>query len=195
MPDPLFYLWLGKALTNEKRCYICNVISHWLRPWWAMGRKRALVQSLIVEELVVTFAIVTVHCPALALAKGRRAQVNCGNCQVGIIIHIRFSEALHRNVLWGAHLLSGKQYNAWFARRPSRLVHYASMGYLSWVHDKGSIWGLEPRPSVALVGHCQLQGLARCNFHMFRRKQNLWKFVWSTRLSTWIIIILFVCIV
>ena len=26
-----FYLWLSKVSTNERRCYLCNIFSHWLR--------------------------------------------------------------------------------------------------------------------------------------------------------------------
>ena len=28
----VFYLWLSKVSANERRRYICNVFSHWLRP-------------------------------------------------------------------------------------------------------------------------------------------------------------------
>ena len=36
------YLWLSKALANERRCYICNVFSHWLIPCSAIDRKQDL---------------------------------------------------------------------------------------------------------------------------------------------------------
>ena len=39
----VFYLWLSKVSVNERRHYICNVFSHWLRHFSAIGRQRALV--------------------------------------------------------------------------------------------------------------------------------------------------------
>ena len=37
---PIFYLWLSKVLANERRRYLCNVFSHWLRPCSAIDRKQ-----------------------------------------------------------------------------------------------------------------------------------------------------------
>ena len=28
----LFYLWLSMVSANERKCYICNILPHWLRP-------------------------------------------------------------------------------------------------------------------------------------------------------------------
>ena len=39
---PIFYLWLSKVLANERRCYKCNIFSHWLRPCSAIYREQAL---------------------------------------------------------------------------------------------------------------------------------------------------------
>ena len=38
---PVFYLWLSKVWAKERRRYICNVFSYWLRPWSAIDRKQA----------------------------------------------------------------------------------------------------------------------------------------------------------
>ena len=40
---PGFYLWLSKVPANERRCYMWNVFSHWLRPCSATDRKQAKV--------------------------------------------------------------------------------------------------------------------------------------------------------
>ena len=31
---------MSKVLANERRCYICNIFSHWLRPWSVIDRKQ-----------------------------------------------------------------------------------------------------------------------------------------------------------
>ena len=40
---PIFDLWLNKVLAYERWHYICNVVSHWLKPCSFTGRKQALV--------------------------------------------------------------------------------------------------------------------------------------------------------
>ena len=42
---PVFYLWRSKILANERRRYICNVFSHWLRPCSVIDRKHITVMS------------------------------------------------------------------------------------------------------------------------------------------------------
>ena len=37
----VFYLWLSKVSANDRRRYICNVSSHWLRHWSAVDREWA----------------------------------------------------------------------------------------------------------------------------------------------------------
>ena len=39
----VLYLWLSKVSANERWLYICNIISHWLRPCSAIDRISALV--------------------------------------------------------------------------------------------------------------------------------------------------------
>ena len=39
-PGFIFYPCLSKVLANERRRYICNVFSHWLRPCWAENTER-----------------------------------------------------------------------------------------------------------------------------------------------------------
>ena len=40
-----FYIWLSKFLANGRRCYICNVFSHWLRPCSSIDREHALMMA------------------------------------------------------------------------------------------------------------------------------------------------------
>ena len=55
------YLWLSKVLANNGRCYICNTISRWLRPYdtvsfrWLSHRQKTssylLSQSMVIATL------------------------------------------------------------------------------------------------------------------------------------------------
>ena len=47
-PRHIFYLWLIKVWANERRCYICNIFSYWLRPCSAIDRKQ--VQSTLNQQ-------------------------------------------------------------------------------------------------------------------------------------------------
>ena len=38
--SPVFYIWLSKVSAKERRRYICNVFSHWLRPCSVIDRNR-----------------------------------------------------------------------------------------------------------------------------------------------------------
>ena len=40
---PVFYLWLIRVLTDERRCHICDMFSHWLRPCSAIDRQQAQI--------------------------------------------------------------------------------------------------------------------------------------------------------
>ena len=53
--DPVFYLWPSKVSANEKRRYICNVLSHWLKPSSAMDRIGVLMFQFSVRCCIDTF--------------------------------------------------------------------------------------------------------------------------------------------
>ena len=62
----VFYLWLWKVLANERRYYICNIFSHWLRPgliekgcklWMTMLCWHLTVFSVFSEILTVQYSI------------------------------------------------------------------------------------------------------------------------------------------
>ena len=44
---PIFYLWLNKVSANGRKCYICEVFSHWPIPCCAIERRRAKEVDLI----------------------------------------------------------------------------------------------------------------------------------------------------
>ena len=43
----VFLLWLSKVSANERRCYICNIFSHWLGPCSDTESKLVLVWGLL----------------------------------------------------------------------------------------------------------------------------------------------------
>ena len=47
------YIWkledntvVGKVSANQRRCYICNIICHWLRPCWVIDNRQPKTQRL-----------------------------------------------------------------------------------------------------------------------------------------------------
>ena len=52
---PIVYLWLNKVSANERKLFICNVFSHWLRFCSAIDRKQALVSCLHDNKLLSNF--------------------------------------------------------------------------------------------------------------------------------------------
>ena len=50
-PGPIYYLSLNKVSANERRPYICNVFSDWLRPCSAIDRAHAGTQAALSPAL------------------------------------------------------------------------------------------------------------------------------------------------
>ena len=44
---PIMYVWGSKVLANERSCYICSILFHWLRPCSAIARKHTYQDSKI----------------------------------------------------------------------------------------------------------------------------------------------------
>ena len=74
-----YYLWLNKVSANERRHYICNAFSHWLRPGSVIERKQALTIWLLIHG---TLSVMKIN----GISQFSTSTISCTNIKFAGII-------------------------------------------------------------------------------------------------------------